>query len=345
MRQLAPRGMILLTLLAVVSSPALAHRGAAPEPAEKPIFELKKLTSSVYYLSGRGGNVAFLVTEPGVLVVDDQYENIAQGIVDQIRTVTDRPIRYLVNTHYHSDHTGGNPVFIKLAEIIAHDSVRPRLLEYPETVRKIFPARLKALESEIAAIADAADPYRAALEKDMGLVKYFIESAVAFKPETAAPPGITYEGHVRVWLGDQEVYVFHLGPGHTDGDSLVYFRNEKVLHMGDLLFQGSYPFIDTEAGGSVSGYVDNLDQAIALVPPETQVIPGHGPVTDVDGLRRMRDFLSRLLAQVDKTVQAGMSRGDAVRAIKIDGFPDIKPGFRTLGNLVSAAYDELKAKR
>ncbi|MGH2627052.1 MAG: MBL fold metallo-hydrolase, partial [Anaerolineales bacterium] len=229
--------------------------------------------------------------------------------------------------------------------IIAHDSVRPRLLEYPEVVRKSFPARLKALESEIAGIADAADPYRVALEKDVGLVKYFIDSAAAFKPETAAPPGITYEGHVKLWLGEQEVQVFHLGPGHTDGDSLVYFRNEKVLHMGDLLFQGTYPFVDTAAGGRVSGYVENLDRAIALVPPDTQVIPGHGPVTDIAGLRRMRDFLSDLLAQVDKAVQAGVSRGDAVRAIKMDAYPDIKPGFRTLGNLVSAAYDELKAKR
>ena len=135
MRRFAP----LLCLL-LATTPAMAHRGLAPDQAQPaPVFKLEKVSEHTYCLFGQGGNVGILVTSAGVLVVDDQYENIAQGIVDQIRAVTDKPIRYLVNTHYHSDHTGGNPIFIKFAEIIAHDTVRPRLLEYPRSSRGCSP--------------------------------------------------------------------------------------------------------------------------------------------------------------------------------------------------------------
>jgi len=101
-------------------------------------------------LFGRGGNVGFLVTDRGVAVVDDQYREMAPGILDEIKKITDKPIRYLINTHYHGDHTGGNPIFQSIAEIVAHDTVRPRLLEYPMTVQKTFPARVQSLEAEIA---------------------------------------------------------------------------------------------------------------------------------------------------------------------------------------------------
>src|SRR5882672_11257320 len=172
------RSLILATVLALTPGSILAHTGSVPTtttpPQEKkgPEFKLEKLSDRAYCLYGRGGNVGFLVTDAGVVVVDDQYEEVAQGVVDQIRSVSDRPIRYLVNTHYHGDHTGGNRVFIKFAEIIAHESVRPRLLEYPETVRKTFPDKLKAIETEVAGIKDPADLYRVSLEKDLDLLKY-----------------------------------------------------------------------------------------------------------------------------------------------------------------------------
>jgi glyoxylase-like metal-dependent hydrolase (beta-lactamase superfamily II) len=161
----------------------------------------------------------------------------------------------LVNTHYRGNHTGGNPVFIKLAEIVAHDTVRPRLLEYPETIKKTFPARVQAIEAEFAGLKDAADPYRLALEKDRDLFGFLLKSAQAFSLEVAAPPGITYEGEVRLWLEDQEV---------------------DVLHMGDLFFNGLYPFIDALAGGSGRGHVRNLDRILALVPADRRRMPS-GP--------------------------------------------------------------------
>jgi glyoxylase-like metal-dependent hydrolase (beta-lactamase superfamily II) len=340
------RRSILLLCFVVCATPVFAHRGTPPDPAPPakpaPVFKLEKAGDRVYCLFGQGGNVGILVTDEGVLVVDDQYENIAPGIVEQIKSVTDRPVRYLINTHYHSDHTGGNPVFIKFAEIVAHDNVRPRLLDYPATVLKTFPGKVKAMEQEIAGIPDAADPWRVSLEKDVALAKFFLEDAAKFKVETAAPPGITYQGRVTIWLGGQEIQIFHVAPGHTDGDSMVYFPDQKVLHMGDLLFNGMVPFIDAEGGGSMKGYIENMDYAIAHVPPETRVIAGHGPMATMSEVKRARDFLADLWSEVDKAVKAGMSKADAVRAIRMDGYPDIKPLFRTLGNDIAVAYDEIK---
>jgi len=348
------RILVLTTILIITTGPVLAHSGAVPAPPApspttrqaKPVgFKLEKLTANAYCLYGRGGNVGFLVTDAGVVVVDDQYEEVAQGIVDQIRTVTDRPIRFLVNTHYHGDHTGGNPVFIKMAEIVAHDAVRPRLLEYPETVKKTFPDRKRRLQEEIDAIGDATDPYRVALEKDLGLLDFLLKDALSFNPATAAPPGLTYDGRMRLWLGGQEVDVLHVAPGHTDGDSMVYFAKEKVLHMGDLFFNGMYPFIDVWAGGSARGYLTNIDQILSLVSPDTKVIPGHGPTTDVATLRRFRSFMSDLIAAVEKAAKAGRSKPEAVRSISMDQYPEIKPTFRTLGNEIAVVYDELTPAR
>ena len=334
-------------LCALSPGPARAHSGAPPaadKPAPKsPEFKLDKVSDHVYCLYGRGGNVGFLVTDTGVLVVDDQYREVADGIVAQIRNVTDKPIRFLVNTHYHGDHTGGNPVFMKFAEIIAHHSVRPRLLEYPATIQKTFPARLQSIEAEIAGLKDPADPYRLALEKDRDLLGFLLKSAQSFVLAEAGPPVLTYEGEMRVWLADQEVDILHAAPGHTDGDSFVFFRKEKVLHMGDLFFNGMVPFIDALAGGSGRGYVRNIDQALALVPPDTRVIPGHGPVTDVATLRRFRSFMSDLVGEVEKSVKAGRTKAEAIRTIKLDQYPEIKPSFRTLGNDVAVIYDEVKA--
>ncbi len=285
------------------------------------------------------------MTDAGVVVVDDQYEAVAPEIVEQIRGVTARPIRDLVNTHDHGDHTGGNPVFVKFAEIVAHDTVRPRLLEYPETVKKTFPDKKRLIQAEIDAIKDSADPYRLALEKDLGLLDFLLKDALAFDPAKAAPPGLTYDGQVRLWLGGEEVDILHVAPGHTDGDSMVYVATQKVLHMGDLFFNGMYPFIDAWAGGSARGYVKNIDRILTVVPADARVIPSHDPATDVATLRRFRSFMSDLIDTVEKAAKGGKSKPEAVRTITMDQYPEIKPLFRTLGNDIAVVYDEVTPAR
>ncbi len=339
------RPAMTLALL-VAASPALAHSGrlsAGETPA--PVFRVEKVAERVYCLFGLGGNVGFLVTDAGVLVVDDQYEDVAPGIVEKIREITDKPIRYLVNTHYHSDHTGGNPVLGKTAEIVAHETVRPRMLEYNETIRRTYPDKVRELEREIASLTEPADPWRAALEKDLGLLRFFLQGATAFDPAAAAPPEITYNGRLTVWLGGEQVQIFHVAPAHTDGDSVVYFKNRKVLHAGDLFFNGMVPFIDWLAGGTSLGYVESIDDVVSRVPPDTKVIPGHGPVAGIPDLRRYRDFIADLRGEVERTVRGGMSKPEAVRAVKMERYPEVKETFRTLGNVVGTVYDEMTQAR
>ena len=337
-------GLAPLLVLAII--PAHAHSGAAAQAStEDSIFKLEQLSDRAWALFGRGGTVAFLVTETGVLVVDSQYENIAEGIIEQIRTVTDRPIRYLVNTHFHGDHAGGNPIFNKVADIIAHHTVRPRLLQYPLELKQTLPGEIRGFEAEIKRLNDDEDPYKVTLSRELRLARSFLERAESFDAGAIAAPALTYEKNIRVWFGDQEIDIFHVGPGHTDGDSIVFFRNENVLHMGDIFFHGMYPFIDTRGGGSFSGVIANVEQALASVRPDTRVIPGHGPITDVPTLRRYRQFLVDLQGKVSGAVEGGQSLAEAIRSIQMDDYPEIKPLFRTLGNNITAAYAEMKGNR
>jgi glyoxylase-like metal-dependent hydrolase (beta-lactamase superfamily II) len=280
-----------------------------------------------------------------MVVVDDQYRDTAPALLEAIRGLADRPIRWLVNTHHHGDHTGGNPLFGTVAEIVAHRNVRARLLRDPEAIRSTFPARIEALQREIEGLGDPADPYRAALEKDLGLARFLLEGAAQEQPGAAALPVVTYDDGVTLWPGGREIRVLHVGPGHTDGDSIVYVPAAGVLHVGDLMFHGSVPFVDVRGGGSALGFIGNLDRALALAPPGTRIIPGHGPLTDVPALRRYRDFLADVRRQVEEAVAAGRTLPETVRLVRGDRYPDIKPGFRTLGNLAAALHDELRRGR
>jgi cyclase len=340
--------LALAFALLVPAGMARAHSGAydaADEKQPAPTFKVEKVGERVWALFGRGGNVGFVVTDRGVAVVDDQYREMAPGILDEIKKITDKPVRYLINTHYHADHTGGNPVFQSIAEIVAHDAVRVRLLEFPMTVQKTFPARVQSLEAEIEAIKDPADPYRDALTKNVGLMKFMLDTFKDFKPETAAPPVVTYDSRATLWLGDEPVMLIHIAPGHTDGDSMVWFPKQKVLHTGDLMFNGMMPFIDVDGGGSGLGYIKNLDWVLQNIPADTQVIPGHGPVTDMAGLRHFRDFLKDVNVAVEKAVKKGISRVEAARTIKLESYPDMKQDFRSLANEVLVFYDEIHVRK
>ena len=340
---------VLAAVLPVAGAPAFAHSGprhAADETSPTPpAFRVEKVSEHVWCLFGQGGNVGILATDAGVVVVDDQYETTARGIVDEIRKISDKPIRWLVNTHYHGDHTGGNGVFQPLTTIVAHETVRPRLLEYPRVVLETFPGKMQAIHAQVAAIADEKDPFRDALSRDLGLMKYLLDTLRGFDPAKVAAPSITFKDSMTVWLGDQPVEIRHGGPGHTDGDSVVYFPKEKVVHMGDLLFNGVVPFIDTLGGGSARGYVRNLNEVLERLPADTRVIAGHGPVTDVTGLRRARDFMRDLQLEVERAVRKGLTREEAARTVTLDAYTDVKPVFRTVANDVLAFYDEIRSKK
>ena len=339
-----PRSIAALALCAAaLLSWPLAARQATPAPKAAPspaaaehhdrqpqdIFRVKPLTGNVYALYGRGGNIGFFVGPEAVLVIDSQFKDIAPGIVGEIRKVSDKPIKFLLNTHHHGDHVGGNEVFKPFAMIVAHDNVRKRMLASPADILRDYPPRLEEAK-------------KANNEAAVKMLSEQIQWAKTVKVEEIAAPVMTFDSELRIHMGDETIHVWHLPPAHTDGDSVVYFEKAKVLHMGDDLFNSVIPFIDVKSGGSVKGYLAALDKAIARVPAGVTVIPGHGEVTDAAGIRAFRQYIADLLDAAQKAKAAGKSKEDFVRDVDLPAYKDFngyKDRFKTNAG---SAYDEAK---
>jgi cyclase len=305
-------------------TPTPDHHDRKPED----VFRLQPLRGSVYALYGRGGNVGFFVGPDAVVVVDSQFKELAPGILEKIRSVTDRPVKYLVNTHHHGDHTGGNEAFKSFAVIIAQDNVRKRMLESPQRILREYPKELE----EAKKAGNAED------------VK-FLEDAIAWaqkvKIEEIAAPVVTFDSELRIHVGGETIEVWHTPPAHTDGDSVIYFTKANVLHMGDLYFHDMIPFIDVSSGGSAMGYISAIDKVLARVPADVTVIPGHGEVSDLAGLKAARQYVADLLAAASAAKKAGKSKEQFLATVdlpayqKFDGYKD-----RFKGS-AAVAYDEV----
>src|SRR3990172_7023703 len=261
--------ILLILLLSAIATTASAQQQHHNQKPEDP-FTLKKLTENIYALYGRGGNIGFYVGSNAVFVVDSQFRDWEVGMKEKKKSVTDKPIKYLLNTHHHGDHVGGNEHFLNFAIILAHDNVRKRMLSSPQDILAQFPKRLE--EARQKGNQDAA--------------RYFeeqMEWAKKVKVEEIAAPFLTFDSEFRIHL-DETIHVWHTPPAHTDGDGVAYFEKSKVLHMGDLFFHKVIPFIDVEGGGSATGYLKAIDLVLSRVPSDVVIIPGHGEVTDVPGL-------------------------------------------------------------
>jgi cyclase len=326
-----------LALLAILlgSSASIAQAPRTPTPpggdhhetAPADPFRLKPLSGNVYALYGRGGNVGFFVGPDAVLVIDSQFKELAPGIVAQIKKVSDKPIKFLLNTHHHGDHVGGNEVFKQFAMIVAHDNVRTRMLASPADIQRDYPARLE--EAKKAGNADAAK---------------FLSDQIAWaktvRVEDIPAPVMTFDSQLKIHIGDETIDVWHLPPAHTDGDSVVWFEKAKVLHMGDDFFNGVIPFIDVQSGGSVRGYLAAIDKAVGNVSADATVIPGHGEVTDIAGLKKFRQYIADVLDAARKARAAGKSREDFVRDVDLPAYQSwngYKDRFKTNAG---SAWDE-----
>ncbi|MBF5046091.1 MBL fold metallo-hydrolase [Aggregicoccus sp. 17bor-14] len=236
----------------------------------------------VHLLQGEGGNIGVSVGPDGLLIVDDEFAPLAPKIRAALHRLGKGPLEYVLNTHFHGDHTGSNAVFGREAKIIAHDAVRTRLLSGRKTPGAETPP---------------APP--------------------------AALPVITYEQGVKLWFNGEEIRITHLPAGHTDGDSTVLFVKSNVLHMGDLFFVDHFPFIDVTAGGSVEGYVKNVETVLASLPADVKIIPGHGPLSGRADLERFAAMLRETSALVRQKKAAGMS----LEQVKREGLPEKYKGF------------------
>ncbi len=333
--------MLVATFMCICGL-AYAHDPAAPQ--DKGPFTLKKLAEDTYVLYGRGGNIGFSVTDEGVVVIDDQFADLAPGIVEQIRSVTAKPVRFLINTHHHGDHTGSNGFFIKMTTIVAHDNVRKHMLEAPQELIASAPRQIDGVQSRIEKL-EKDDPQSkdlAGLRQQLDALKKSLESARSMKISDIPAPNITFDHEVRLYVGGREVQVFHLKRGHTDGDSIVYFPQSKVVHMGDLFFNKVIPVIDRAHGASTAEWTETIDAVIARVDPACQFIPGHGEVTSLADLKAFKQYLLDLRSAVKKAIDQGMTREQALKEVKLEQYSKYTGYEQRFPGNVGTVYDEMK---
>ncbi len=228
-----------------------------------------QVAQGIYMLVGEGGNIGVSVGEDGVFIVDDQFAPLTDKITAAIATLSDRPIRFVVNTHWHYDHTGGNENLGKQGVlIVAHDNVYERM----------------SRDTEIGAF----------------------KQVVPASPK-AALPVITFNDNVTFRLNGEQIRAVHYKNSHTDGDSVIHFVNADVIHTGDIWFNGFYPFIDVSTGGSIDGLISSVKTLIDLVGDNTRIIPGHGPLGDKQGLQGYLEMLETVRARMNSLIAEGKS--------------------------------------
>lgn len=232
-------------------------------------IKTEKVGDHIYALFGAGGNIGVSAGDDGVFVIDDQFDELNEKIVAAIRDISDKPIKFLVNTHWHGDHSGGNEAFATKQNtlIFAHDNVRKRMTQ----------------------------------SHDRGDGRVISPS-----PEDALPV-ITFSETNTFHLNGEAVKAIHIAHAHTDGDAIVHFTKSNVIHMGDTYFNGGFPYIDVETGGNVYGVIEAADKALALADDETRIIPGHGPMATKADLQAYRDMLAVIVGRVEQLVKDGKS--------------------------------------
>src|SRR6478672_8433059 len=249
------------------------HAFARGQDFSKVEMKVQKVAGSVYMIEGAGGNIGASVGDDGIVIVDDEFLPLADKIEAALKGITDKPVKVVLNTHWHGDHTGGNPHFGEKAPIVAQENVRKRLASGGKT--------------------------------------RFGETKPADK---IALPIITFEDKVTVHVNGEDIRAIHFPNGHTDGDVVIYFTQSNVVHMGDDFFNGGYPVVDLDNGGSVRGMIADVEQILTTLPDDVKIIPGHGPLGDKASLRAFVDMLKA----ASGAVAAGIKAGKTLDQLKAD---------------------------
>ncbi len=267
-----------LIILSLITA-GFAHGDNTHYPQQQDItVKTQKVNGNVYMLQGQGGNIGAVVGPEGILIVDDDYKAVSQKLSAALKELGAATPRFVLNTHWHGDHTEGNDAFGKEGSVIvAHANVRKRLLDPPVIFgRKTAPYPSYAL------------------------------------------PIVTYSESMTIHLNGEEITLRHYPNGHTDGDTVVFFKNANVVHFGDNFFVGRFPFVDIDSGGSVQGLMITLDSMIKTLPADAKLIPGHGPLATLNDLKAYRD----IIAESSKIITDAMKAGKTAADIKKDGLPE-----------------------
>ena len=271
-------------------------------------FKATELGAGLYMLEGQGGftggNLGLSVGEDGVVLIDDGVAPLASKMLAAVTDITGEPVDFVVNTHVHGDHIGGNATLHESgATIIGHENTRRRLVE------------------DDAVSADGSAP----------------------APESMLPE-ITFSQSMTFHLNGHEAFVFHVARAHTDGDAVIYFRAADVFHAGDVLFNGLFPYIDLGSGGSVAGYIDAQDDILSLAGPDSRIVPGHGPLADKSDLQAARDMLVDARNRVKALVDAGKQEDDIVAENPLEPYEDWSWDFITTEVMTRTIVQDLQAK-
>lgn len=301
MRQSAIAGSVLVL--------AAALSVAQDQDFSKVEIKVTKVSGTVYMLEGAGGNIGASVGEDGIVVVDDQYAPLAEKIQAALKGVTDKPVRFIINTHYHGDHTGGNAFFQKQAPVIAHDNVRKRL-ETGSTAGNLGSVSME----------------RKAAPKE-------------------ALPILTFDHDVTVHLNGEDIRALHFPSGHTDGDSIIFFPTSHVVHMGDDFVRYGFPFIDLASGGSVEGMIAALEEVVPKLPADVKVIPGHGNVSNLDDVREYVKMLVETRAVVEKGVKQGKTLDQLKQEKVLEPWKKWNGDFITTDAFIETLYNDLTGKK
>jgi|SRR5215469_1724216 len=288
----------LMVAVAVLFVPVCS---LAQQDFSKVEIKVQKVAGNVYMLQGAGGNIGVSVGDDGIVIVDDQYAPLAPKIQAALKGIADKPLRFVLNTHWHGDHTGGNPFFSQQAPIIAQENVRKRL---------------------------------AAGRKGPG-------SEIPPQP-TKVLPVITFEDKVSVHLNGEDIQAIHFPKGHTDGDSVIFFPQSNVLHMGDDFITAGFPFVDFNSGGSVHGLIDALHKVVTLVPQDVKVIPGHGQLSTLDDVRAFTKMIEETFSLVSAQVNQGKSADEIKKANVLAAYSKYSNDFITTDRWIDTIYTELK---
>jgi cyclase len=283
---------------------------AQEQDFSKTQIKVTKVAGSVYMLEGAdAGNIGASIGEDGIVIVDDQYAPLADKIQAALKGITDKPVRFIINTHYHGDHTGGNAYFQKQAPIIAHDNVRKRL----ETGGPSGTGG--SIHSE----------HKPGAKESL--------------------PIITFDHDVTVHLNGEDIRALYFPAGHTDGDSIIFFPKSNVVHMGDDFVTYGFPFIDVESGGSINGMIDGVEKVIAQVPTDVKIIPGNGPVSSIADVKAYLEMLKGTRDAVAKEIKTGKTLDQMKQAKLLDPWKKYSGDFVNEDAFLETLYNSLTGRK
>ncbi len=296
--------MTKFPLICALAVSAIAAPAFAQQDFNKVEIKTEQLAPGVAVLFGSGGNIGVSYGEDGTILIDDQYAPLTAKIQAAVSALGAVPVKFLVNTHWHGDHSGGNENLGKAgAVIMAHDNVRVRMASDQKTL--------------------------------FGEVKA--------SPKVALPV-ITYADGLKLHLNGEEVRVIHMPAAHTDGDSIIHWTKSNVIHMGDLFFfRATFPFVDGGSGGNVRGVVAAADKALAIADDKTKIIPGHGAVATKADLLAYRNMVAEIIGKVEAGIKSGKTL-EAIKAERpADGYGVSPSGFITADRFVETVYNMVKS--